>query len=393
MKRLARLVTRSNRSRAFRRATIAIALAATLVVTALLASRAFDTRDADPTHARARTGRTALRGGGVRGDGDERTPAMCWTGLDELDAAVTLASFRAWAAPLIAAGDPNVLEYLADRLAELVGDDERAAHEVLGWVRDTAGDEIWLVLEGLKRAPAIHQPAVADALARVGLDPAIDAEHRTAIFAALDTQRQLAPDILDGLAGAAMADDPGEAGWVAARTVGRVMIEEQHRGGEPAPYVERLLAIGARSPDAQVRSVALEMPMHVDAPVDGAASSRLAAIITGDPDPEVRKTAIHDLSLAVDRDQALQAYENAFRSEHDVCVRWALFRFTARLAGARALSVMARMALLDPRFASDLEIFQRIYASGVVDFERVWQSLPDDDPHHCLDVEGEGEES
>jgi hypothetical protein len=129
--------------------------------------------------------------------------------------------------------------------------------------------------------------------------------------------------------------------------------------------------------------------MHVDAQVDAPTALRLSSIISGDPDPDVRKTAIHDLSLATDRDQTLQIYEDAFRAETDVCVRWALFRFTARAAGARALPVMARMAQLDPRFAEDDLVFERIYASGVVDFERVWQSLPDDDPHDCLASEGE----
>jgi hypothetical protein len=73
---------------------------------------------------------------------------------------------------------------------------------------------------------------------------------RTAVLAALDTQRKLAPEILDGLTGVAMKDEDSEAGWVAARTVGRVMAVDLGRGGDASPYLDRLLTIGARSPDA-----------------------------------------------------------------------------------------------------------------------------------------------
>ena len=46
--------------------------------------------------------------------------------------------------------------------------------------------------------------------------------------------------------------------------------------------------------------------------------------------------------------------------------------------------MMADMAAVDPRFQSDYQIFAQIYASGVVDFERVWLALPSQDPHGCL---------
>jgi hypothetical protein len=380
------------RSRSLRRAVLVVAAIAAIVIAAWFVPRAFDRDARKESGHHDRTAADMARTRNARNQRDPNAPATCWTGLDRFDEAITLDRFRDWAGPLVASGDPLVVEYLVDRLAELIGDDEPAAHEVLAWIRDAAGDELFMLCEGLERAPAMQRPAVAEAVAKLALDPTLDDEHRTALVGALDTQKQLAPGVLDGLAGLATTDEPGEAGWLAARTVGRVMLAEVGRGGDATPYVERLLAIGGQSPDAQVRSVALEMPMHADVPVDSAMSARLASIVTSDPDLDVRMTAIHDLSIATDRDQTLQIYENAFRVEQDVCVRWALFRFTARVAGARALTVMARMALIDPRFAPDLETFNRIYSSGVVDFERVWQSLPDDDPHHCLHVEGEGED-
>jgi hypothetical protein len=337
----------------------------------------------DPATARGAGGR-AVAAGGVARSPHKPGLGLCGRDLARFDADVTLATFRHRAAALVAGGDPLILEYLADRLAELIGDDEARGREVIGWAASADADELWLLLDGLGRSAAAARPAVADELARVALDPALDGARRAAFLAALDGRDRLALDTLDGLAAIALVDEPGDSGWVAARTVGRVMATEVAQGGDAAPYLDRLLAIGAASPDAHVRSVALEMPMHADVPVDTAAASRLAAILGTDPDPDVRKVAIHDLSMAVDRDGALIVYEEAFRIEHDVCVRWALFRFAARLAGARALPAMSRMAAVDPRFAADVVAFQRIYDSGVVDFERVWASLPDDDPHHCL---------
>lgn len=226
----------------------------------------------------------------------------------------------------------------------------------------------------------------------MAIDPALDPDQRTQLLAALDTQSTLAPELLGSIASLATSTDPDDSGWVAARTIGRVMDEHMKTGGDPAPYLDKLLDVGARSADSQVRSVALEMPMHSDVLLDAPTMSRLATVITSDPDPDVKVMAIHDLSLGRDRDEVLATYEDAFRIETDVCVRWALFRFSARAAGPRALPTMQRMARVDAQFAPDYDIFAGLYASGVVDFERVWTSLPDDDPHHCLLHEDEGDQ-
>jgi hypothetical protein len=66
-------------------------------------------------------------------------------------------------------------------------------------------------------------------------------------------------------------------------------------------------------------------------------------------------------------------------------VRWALFRFAARTAGKDALPVMADMAMTDPRFQGIYQEFEKLYASGIVDFGRIWFSLSTDDPFGCLD--------
>ncbi len=319
-------------------------------------------------------------------------PAPCWQGLARIDRALTLASFRDLAPALLESGDELVAQFLSERLAELIGDDPQRALDVLAWAQDADGDGLAMLVEALRLSPTIHAPAVAAELGRMAIDPALDPDQRTQLLAALDTQSTLAPELLGSIASLATSTDPDDSGWVAARTIGRVMDEHMKTGGDPAPYLDKLLDVGARSADSQVRSVALEMPMHSDVLLDAPTMSRLATVITSDPDPDVKVMAIHDLSLGRDRDEVLATYEDAFRIETDVCVRWALFRFSARAAGPRALPTMQRMARVDAQFAPDYDIFAGLYASGVVDFERVWTSLPDDDPHHCLLHEDEGDQ-
>jgi hypothetical protein len=95
--------------------------------------------------------------------------------------------------------------------------------------------------------------------------------------------------------------------------------------------------------------------------------------------------AAHDLSMSEDKTRALEIFTKNFETEKDVCVRWSLFRFAARTAGKDALPAMANMATIDPRFQAHYQDFERLYASGIVDFGRIWLSLPTDDPFGCLD--------
>jgi hypothetical protein len=389
---------RGSRPRWPGRAARGLAVVAAIGVAALVAlfasrdgaARSGDASATDARRAMARRMTAALDD--VPAPTTVPAPATCFAGLDRFDADVRLGSFRAWAAPLLATGDPLVTGYLAERLAELIGDDEASALAVLAWSADAAPGELDVLLAALKQTPAIRRPAVADELARLALADETDPERRAALLAALDGVPRLSPTTLSGVAALAAAEEPGEVGWIAARTIGQVMNTELAAGADAAPYLDQLLSIAASSPDAQVRAVALEMPMHSDAPIDGDGVRRLAVLVSNDPDPEVRKVAIHDLSMASDRAAALAIYEEAFRAEHDICVCWALFRFAARLAGPAALPTMKRMAASRPEFQGDYLVFERIYASGVVDFERVWSSLPDDDPHGCLHLEEEGEE-
>jgi len=363
-----------------------IAVAAATGICTAGAARDREDRTTAVTRPAARFGAASPRAT----DEEAGTPA-CWAGVEELEApGLSLAHFRDVVAPLLASGDPLVRAYLEERLTELVGADQGRALELLGWVKGAADEPlVALALAALEQSEAVQAPDVAAALLALGQDDAISSDRRALVIAALETQHRLSPAAAGDLA--ALAADPGsgDAGWMAARTLGRVMHEDFQRTGTVAPYLDRLVDIGQNAAAPNVRVAALEMPMVAEVLLDRRSARRQAAILTADPDPLVRELAAHNLSLAADKDRVLSVYARAFDAESDLCVRWALFRFAARAVGARALPVMARMAERDRRFGDLYQQFADIYASGVVDFERVWLSLPSDDPFACLAREEE----
>lgn len=311
----------------------------------------------------------------------------CWEDLGQFNDTVTLETFRAWAVPLLASRDPLVLDYLKGRLAELIGADEGRAREVLDWAREASPAEFKVLMGGLRGSPALKRPAVAARLTSLGLDDSIDMGRRAGFLDELQHLERLEAPVLADLARFAKDPASGEAGWVTTRSIGRVMKEDLARNGNVKPYVDQLLSIGTESPDEQVRYLALEMEMHAGAPLDSKAVEKLERILSTEGSGDVRQVAAHDLSLAEDKAQALKVFAQRFATEQELCVRWALFRFAARTAGRDALPVMAEMALKDPRFQGDYQDFERLYASGINDFNTLWLSLPTQDPHGCLHVE------
>jgi hypothetical protein len=309
----------------------------------------------------------------------------CWQDLERFNEAVTFETFRDWAAPLLASGDPLVLDYLKGRLAELIANDPARAQEVLGWVREAPSKEFKVFMGGLRGSQAIHLPQVAARLLDMGLDGELALGRRAGLLAALETQHRFEPGAMDRLARFAQDPTSEEAGWIATRTLGRVMKEDLSRAGNAQPYVDRLLTVGTESMEMSVRYLALEMGMHADAPLDAQAASRLEKILTTEGSEDVRQIAAHELSMAQDKTQALDIYARTFATETDLCVRWALFRFAARTAGRQALPVLATMAMQDSRFQADYRDFERLYASGIVDFDRLWSNLPTQNPHGCLE--------
>lgn len=318
------------------------------------------------------------------GQGPRFDPTTCWRDLDRFNEAVTIKTFRAWAAALLASEDEHVLGYLKERLSELIGADAAQASEVLGWVRDASPKEAGVFLSALRGSAAVHSPQVAAQLTAMSLDSRIPLERRAGLLLALDTQERFSPAVLGKLAELAKDPGSGEAGWAATRTIGRVMATDFNRTGESAPYLEKLLAIGTQSADDDIRYLAVSLPMHADPILDSRATELYARVLSTEGSANGRDAAAHLLSLSEDKAKVLRIFAQAFQRDADVCVRWALFRFAARAAGRAALPTMAEMAVADPRFLADYQIFEQIYESGVVDFERVWLALPSQDPHDCL---------
>jgi hypothetical protein len=237
----------------------------------------------------------------------------------------------------------------------------------------------------LRDSEAVHLPQIAAQLTELGLDTRVAPERRAGILSALDTQKRLEPAALARLTNFAKDPVSGEAGWAAARTIARVMKKDFKQTGNLGPYMDKLLTIGAESPDEQIRYLGQMMPMHVAPLLDAEATERFAKILATEGNEDGRDAAAHNLSLSQDKEKVLALYAQTFETDPSVCVRWAVFRFASRVAGKDALPLMANMAIQDPRFQPVYQDFERLYASGVLDWVRVWNSLPNQDPFGCLD--------
>jgi hypothetical protein len=310
----------------------------------------------------------------------------CWNGLLDLDEHASLATLREALLSALSSGDPLLLEYLEERLAEVIGGDSQAALQVFGWARESGAPLSTHLLAAVKHSPAVQKPEVADKLLALGADGKQSQELRKAALEALETQRSLPAPMLSRLKSVAMDEHSDEAAWLATRTIGRVMTEEFQRGGAAGSYLKELLDIGQHSGEAAVRSLALEMPSYGNIPVEKSALATLSQVLSRDPDRSVRELAAFRMGLSRDPNQALSLLGAAFEAERDLCVRWAIFRFAVRAAGPKSLPLLDKLSMTEPRLRADYEDFRAIYARGVVDFARVWQEKPE--RLQCLDEEG-----
>lgn len=307
---------------------------------------------------------------------EEQVPTPpCWEGILAIDQGGSLDDL--FAALGLAADDPLLREYLQERLAQLVGDNAASALAVIGRAAQAGPPLAGYLLEAVKRAPAAQQAKVADKLLALGTDENASHELRRAALDALDSQHRLPAESIQRLKAVALDEKSDEVGWVAARTLGRVMVEDYQRTGHFTEYWRELLDVGQRSTDAAVRSLALEMPSYGDIPVDSGSIEKLGQILKTDPDRQVREMAAFRLGLSREPERALQVFRDSFGSESDLCVRWAIFRFAVRAAGAKALPLLAQLAAVEPRLRPDYEDFRSLYQSGNVDFVRVWLGKPE----------------
>jgi hypothetical protein len=317
---------------------------------------------------------------------DQLPMPHCWEGLAEFDRNASLENFRGALAAAMSARDRVLAEYLQERLTELVGDDAGKALQVLSWAEQASPTELGIYMEALKAAPAVHRPEVARKLLSMGEDKGAQLMHRAAALDTLETQKRLAPADIQRLKAIAMDPTVDSVAWVSARTLGRVMKEDFERTGTYTPYWQELLDLGEKSEDMAVRKLALEMPSYSTPVLDEGSIDRLSTILQTDRERDVREEAAFQLSVTESPEKALAAYKAAFPKEHDVCVRWAIFRFAVRAAGAGAFPLLREFARQDPRFQADVDDFQRLYASGTVDFSRIW--LGKEERFNCLMEEG-----
>ena len=195
----------------------------------------------------------------------------CWEGLFALDEHPSLLSLRDALRAAIAGEDPLLIDYLQERLAEVIGGDPASALAVVGWATESGPPLSNHLLAAVKHTAAVQQKAVADKLLALGADGKQGLDVRRAALDALETQRTLSPDALGQLKSVAMDQHADEVAWMATRTIGKVMTEEFGRSGAADSYMKELLDIGQHSADTAVRSLALEMPSYGNIPVDKSA--------------------------------------------------------------------------------------------------------------------------
>lgn len=319
-----------------------------------------------------------------RWEKDEVPMPGCWPSLRDFDRAATLEDLRR---AIAAVGGQDVLlaGYLQERLTELIGSDAERARAVLAWAREASGPELEILLAALKAAPAVRDPSIADGLLAMGEDDTGSPELRSRALDALETQHRFDARSMGRLKAIALDESSDAAAWMATRTLGRVMSADFERTGTYAPYWKELLSIGRESEETAVQLLALEMPSYADPVLEGDSIEDLARLLREDPDRHVREMAAHRLSVTRSPDKVLEVYRAAFPAEEDECVRWAIFRFAVRVAGGGSLPLLAELAAIDPRFEPDRQDFAALYATGAVDFSRIW--LGKAERHQCLGAE------
>ncbi len=310
----------------------------------------------------------------------------CWERTGVLDEKADLDALRAAAAEAAAAGDELLVRYLEERIAELIGADPILALKVIDWAHVADDETMRILLAAVRESEAAQTDAVRSALLAMA-EKHTDELHRAAALHALGSQKRF--DAAELTRVKAIATRGGlEESLQAAKAIGEVMANDSKATGNFEAYTDALLDIAAASREEAVRLIAVEGNTYADPPLLADEVKRLADILMHDGAKAMREQAALVLSTAADRARVLAIYRQAFPLEADECVRWAIFRFSVRVAGETALPVLAELAARDARFAPDLEDFRRLYAAGVVDFERIWNAMPE--RHECIADPDEG---
>ena len=207
-----------------------------------------------------------------------------------------------------------------------------------------------------------------------------DAELRRRALSALKTQPSLTTTALDRLAALGKGATEDRLAIAATSVIGSVMRNDQTRADE---YATRLLDIAQAQTDLEVAYLAVEMVDHPAVTLDTLFVQRLTNLLNNHPLLALRKLAALVLSSARDTQTVLKVYQQAFQDNPDLCVRWAIMKFSLRAAGAKALPLLAEFAALEPDLQQDADEFRQIYDSGIVDFEQIWLAKTAKGFHRC----------
>jgi len=299
--------------------------------------------------------------------------ATCWSGLPGI--AMDFDSLPGAMRVALASGDERLRDLLLDRLVELVGDDVARAGRVLDWIRGARDhDEIAMYAEALSRTDAVHSASIRERIVSMAEDRA-DVEHQGAALAMLETQRSFDGRTLDRLVevGKSTSDDANAE--YAIKTIGAVM-ERGCEGADCERYMRGALDVASSSTDGAQR-LAVEMLSTAPARMPERIVLRTSEIMRESPTPWTRQLAALAIATAAPPERALAALRDAFYAESHFCTRVSIFRDAAAAAGPRALPLMADFARAQPELQEAYVLFEQVYRSGVVAYDRVVSALFD----------------
>ncbi len=299
-------------------------------------------------------------------------------GLGQLGALKDLAAIRSALQRALDGEDVRLAQYIQERLSELITADTGIMRAVLNDVGSAPELERNVFLLAIQNA-AIGDSQVVEQLLSTAEQPG-DAELRRHALAALQTQPLLSIAHLDRLATLGKGATGDRIAIAATSVIGLVLRNDQTRVDE---YATRLLDIAQAQTDLEVAYLAVEMVGHPAVTLGALSVQRLTNLLNNHPSLALRKLAVHVLSSARDTQTVLKVYEQAFKENTDLCVRWAIMKFSLRAVGAKALPLLAEFAALEPGLQQDATEFRQMYDSGIVDFEHIWLAKTAKGFHRC----------
>lgn len=299
-------------------------------------------------------------------------------GLGQLGTLEDLDAIRSALQRALDGEDVRLAQYIQERLSELITADIGIMHDVLNDVDSAPEEERNVFLLAIQDA-SVGDSQVVEQLLNTAEKPG-DAELRRRALSALQTQPSLTAPELDRLAALGEGATEDRIAMAATSVIGLVMRNDQTRADE---YATRLLDIAQAQTDLEVAYLAVEMVDHPAVTLGTPSVQRLANLLNNHPSLALRKLAVHVLSSARDTQTVLNVFEQAFKENTDLCVRWAIMKFSLRAAGAKALPLLAEFAALEPGLQQDAVEFQQMYDSGIVDFEHIWLAKTAKGFHRC----------